>query len=119
MLETIGMRAGAGEAIHALAERIGGFGSAAQASFRIFCELTLHLAAACARHAAGARVEPVMEREGEIIALAAAGSAGRWLAAWDRLRGLAAAADGINLDRRQTVLAALMTLREAAYGRTG
>jgi hypothetical protein len=32
------------------------------------------------------------------------------------LRALAAAAEGINLDRRQTALAALSTLREAAAG---
>jgi hypothetical protein len=49
-----------------------------------------------------------------VPALTGAGSARRWLAAWDRVRDLASAADGINLDRRQTALAALGVLREAA-----
>jgi DNA polymerase III subunit delta' len=119
ILVTVGARSGAGEAVHALADRVGTFGTSGQAIFRSFCELAQHLATACARHAAGAPVVAALAREGEVVHAIAGRDAGRWLAAWDRLRGLAAAADGINLDRRQTALAALTTLREAAYGRGG
>jgi hypothetical protein len=51
-----------------------------------------------------------------VTAGVAGGDPGRWLMAWDRLRGLTAAADGINLDRRQTAIAIMTTLREAAHG---
>jgi DNA polymerase-3 subunit delta' len=119
ILVTVGARSGAGETVHALADRVGAFGTSAQAIFRAFCELVQHLATACARQASGAPVIAATAREAEIVAAVAGRDAGRWLSAWDRLRGLAAAADGINLDRRQTALAALTTLREAAYGRGG
>lgn len=117
LLVTVGTRGGAGEALHALADRAGAFGASAAATFRAFCELAQRLAATCARHAAGAPVAAAFAREAEVIGAVAGGDPGRWLAAWDRLRGLAAAADGINLDRRQTAIAVLTTLREAAHGR--
>jgi DNA polymerase-3 subunit delta' len=117
LLVTVAARAGAGEALHLLADRAGAFGAGAAATFRTFCELAEHLAATCAREAAGAPQDAVFAREAEVVAAVAGGDPRRWLAAWDRLRGLAAAADGINLDRRQTAIAVLTTLREAAHGR--
>lgn len=115
LLDTVAAADGAGAAIHGLAERVGAFGSEGQAAFRVFCELALHLAGICARGAAGAPVIAVLPRETELLPrFAARGGTGRWIAAWDRLRALASAADGINLDRRQTAIAALLALREAA-----
>jgi DNA polymerase-3 subunit delta' len=109
--------AGTGAGLHALADRVGAFGSEGQGAFRVFCELVEHLATRCGRRAAGVADPAVIAGEAEAIAaLTARSSAPRWLAAWDRLRALAAAAEGINLDRRQTALAALSTLREAAAG---
>ena len=107
--------AGAGAALHGLADRVGAFGSEGQGAFRVFCELIDRLTMLCARRAAGAEVPAALAEEAEAVpALTGAGSARRWLAAWDRVRDLASAADGINLDRRQTALAALGVLREAA-----
>lgn len=107
--------AGAGAGLHALADRVGAFGSDGQGAFRMFCDLSDHLAMRCARFAAGVADEPAMPGEREAVAaLVGEGSAPRWLAAWDRLRDLAGAAEGINLDRRQTALASLAVLREAA-----
>jgi DNA polymerase-3 subunit delta' len=115
LLDTVAAADGAGAAIHGLAERVGAFGSEGQAAFHVFCELALHLAGICARGAAGAPVIAVLPREAELLPrFATRGGTQRWIAAWDRLRGLASAADGINLDRRQTAIAALLALREAA-----
>jgi DNA polymerase-3 subunit delta' len=109
--------AGTGAGVHALAERVGAFGSEGQGAFRVFCELVDHLAMRCGRRAAGVADPSVIPGEAEAIAaLTSRSSVPRWLAAWDRLRDLIAAADGINLDRRQTALSALSTLREAAAG---
>jgi DNA polymerase-3 subunit delta' len=106
---------GAGAAVHALAERLGAFGSDGQGAFRVFGDLVDRLATRCARHAAGVDDPPAWAGERDAIAqLAGEGSALRWTAAWERLRDLTAAAEGINLDRRQTALAALSLLREAA-----
>lgn len=107
--------AGAGAAVHGLADRVGAFGSEGQGAFRVFCELVDRLAMLCARFAAGAAAPAAMPEEAEAVPeLVGSGSPRRWLAAWDRVRDLAGAAEGINLDRRQTALAALGVLREAA-----
>ena len=114
LLEVVVARDGAGLAMHALAERVGAFGPEGQASFRAFREVALHLAAACARCAAGAPVVAALPGEARALPALAATGSGRWLAAWDELRRLAAAAEGLNLDRRQSAFAVLAALRDAA-----
>ncbi|MBM3479856.1 MAG: DNA polymerase III subunit delta' [Alphaproteobacteria bacterium] len=114
LLDVVAARDGAGLAMHALAERVGMFGPEGQASFRAFREVALHLAGACARCAAGAPVVAALPREAQALPVLAASGTGRWLAAWDEMRRLAAATEGLNLDRRQAAFATLASLREAA-----
>ena len=114
ILEVVAARDGAGLAMHALAERVGAFGPEGQAAFRAFRDMALHLAAACARCASGAPVAAALPRDAQALPALAASGTGRWLAAWDEMRRLAAAIYRLNLDRRQAAFAALATLREAA-----
>lgn len=114
VLAAVGARETGGETLHALADRVGGIGAAAQAEFRLFLELCQHLAGLCARAAAGVPQTAALVEETDAVARLAQGSAQAWLGVWDRVRRLASATDGLNLDRRQTALAALFAFREAA-----
>ncbi|MBL8700194.1 MAG: DNA polymerase III subunit delta' [Alphaproteobacteria bacterium] len=114
VLAAVSARDAGGDVLHAMAERVGGIGTAAQAEFRLFLELCQHLAGLCARAAAGVPQTAALSEESDAVARLAQRSATTWLAVWDRIRRLSSASDGLNLDRRQTALAALFAFREAA-----
>ena len=53
----------------------------------------------------------VIAGEGALIArLGAAHGLDRWLAVWEKTKRLFARAESVNLDRRQTLLSALLTM---------
>jgi DNA polymerase-3 subunit delta' len=81
-------------AAHALADQVGRSGDDAAASFRVIVQLMDDWIARRARSAAGSP-EP-------------------WAEAAERVRRLAGATEGLNLDRKQAVLAALFAAQRAA-----
>lgn len=113
LLDLIDAREASGEAMHALADRVGGNAATAQAEFRLFLDLAQRLASECARRGAGAKGSAGFSDEEAVIARLAARGPEAWLAAWDRIKRLGSATDGLNLDRRQTALNTIFALRSA------
>lgn len=106
-------------AAHALAGRLAGRGS--DAAYRTFLALTRDWVGRFTRAlAAGEQPRALVADEAPAIdRLAAAASLDRWVEVWEKMGRLAAEADAVNLDRKQTVLATLFELRSAAAGRSG
>jgi DNA polymerase-3 subunit delta' len=96
----------------ALAERVGAAGPDAQAEFRMLMELIDAWTARLAKAAVGGPAGELVPGDGEVLRRVAALGAGHWLDAWSRARRLAAATDGLNLDRRQAATNALLALAE-------
>jgi DNA polymerase-3 subunit delta' len=100
-------------AAHGLSERLAG--QNAEEAYRTFAELfswwTERLIRARAR---GAPPPEIVAGEGALVArLSAAHGLDRWLRVWEKSRRLFALAESVNLDRRQTVLAAVLTMAGA------
>ncbi len=114
LLDLVDAREARGEATHALADRIGGNAATAPAEFRLFLDLTQRLASECARRGAGTAGRSGFPQEENVIERLAARGPDVWIAAWDRIRRLSSASEGLNLDRRQTALATIFALRNAA-----
>ena len=113
LLDIVGAHETSGEGIHALADRVGGNAATAPAEFRLFLDLAQRLASECARRGAGIASKSGFVAEDDVVARLSARGPEAWLAVWDRLRRLTSATDGLNLDRRQAALAALLALRGA------
>ncbi len=114
LLGLIAAREASGEGMHALADRVGGNAATAQAEFRLFLDLAQRLTSECARRGAGVSNAAGFTDEDDVVARLSANGPETWLMAWDRVRQLNAATDGLNLDRRQAALTALFALRGAA-----
>jgi DNA polymerase-3 subunit delta' len=96
-----------GEALHGLAERVGGFG-ATPGELRCLAELAQRLVRSATRAASGTPPPLALAgEEGRVIDRLATRGVTYWLGAWDRIRRLDAAGDGLNLDRKQIALALL------------
>ena len=113
LLDIVGAHETSGEGIHALADRVGGNAATAPAEFRLFLDLAQRLASECARRGAGIAGKSGFAAEDDVVARLSARGPEAWLTVWDRLRRLTSATDGLNLDRRQAALAALLALRGA------
>lgn len=103
-------------ALYDLAEEIGGRG--AEARFRLFCDLMSDWLSRFLRATAGGRTVPdIVEGESEIHArLGAALPLEHWVELWDKAGRLGARADGLYLDRKQTVIALFSMIDAAARG---
>jgi DNA polymerase-3 subunit delta' len=100
-------------AAHRLSEKLGA--PAAEDAYRTFTDLLTWWTERLIRaHARGQAPAEVVGGEGALIArLSAAHGLDRWLGVWEKTRRLFARAETVNLDRRQTVLAALLTMAGA------
>ena len=104
-------------ALHALADKLAR--AEAEDSYRTVTELMTQWLARMIRTAAHGTEE---HAEGEIVRgeregmrrLAACRSLDQWVEVWEKITRLFAQADGLNLDRKQVVLGAFLTLEGAA-----
>jgi DNA polymerase III subunit delta' len=104
-------------AVHAFAERMArrGEGEDAMGGFRTAIELLSDWLARLVKSAV-AGPGGGWEREQPLAARLAPRGAKPWLDAADRIRGLGSATDGLNLDRKQAVIAAFLAVQAAAAG---
>lgn len=102
-------------AIHGLGDRLAKKGG--EGAFRTFTGLMSWWLARAIRSGAvttGAGHEDVVPGEGEVMArLLARRSLDQWLEVWEKITRLFADADRVNLDRKQVVLSAFLTLQNA------
>jgi DNA polymerase-3 subunit delta' len=96
----------------ALAERVGGAGTDAQAEFRMLMDLIDAWTARLAKTASGAAPADLVPGDDQVLRRVAGLGAAHWIASWTRARRLASATEGLNLDRRQAATAALLALAE-------
>jgi DNA polymerase-3 subunit delta' len=106
-------------AVHRFADEMAGRTGAgsteeAAAGFRTTIELLSDWTARVVRYAATGELAVAWQGETPLAARVAPGGPQPWLAAGDRLRQLASATEGINLDRRQALVAAFLALESAA-----
>ncbi len=99
-------------AAHGFAETMGKRGEDGQSGLRTALDLMEGMVHRLAKTAAG---EPsVLPEEAQLAARFAGRGARPWLDAWDRLNRLSSAGDGLNLDRKSVLLAALGAFERAA-----
>jgi len=98
-------------AVHLFADRVGQ-GPEAELRFRTIMALLGDLLSRIARHAAtGAPPRAFLAREEDLLPrLSAIHGLERWLALWENTRRLETRTLAVNLDKRQTVLTALLSL---------
>jgi DNA polymerase-3 subunit delta' len=96
--------------LHELADRLAGAGN--ESAFRAAAELVLWWLARFIRAAQTGRAEPeIVAGETALMQrLGAGGSLDRWLALWDKLGRLFAAAAGADLDRKQVWIGAFLDM---------
>ncbi|MGH7048292.1 MAG: DNA polymerase III subunit delta' [Stellaceae bacterium] len=102
--------------LHAFADRLGR--NDAEDAYRVTAELLLQLVARLATGRIAATMDPqsdVAAGEGALLrALDGRGESGRWAALHAKIADAFAAADRLNLDRRQTLLGVFFAIGEAA-----
>jgi DNA polymerase III subunit delta' len=99
-------------AVQRFADQLARGGEDAAASLRTALDLMGGLVHRLAKSAAG---QPAaLPEEHALAARAAARGAQAWVQAWERIGRLGSAAEGLNLDRKQTILAAFGALQQAA-----
>ena len=104
------------KAVHALGTRLGRAG--ADESFRTLARLVDRwLAAMLLGQARGSVAPEIVEGEGETARrLWARGGLANWLEVWEKVTRLFSQADSANLDRKQVVISAFLTMEAAARG---
>lgn len=99
-------------AVQRFADQLSRGGEDAAAALRTALDLMGGLVHRLAKSAAG---QPAaLPEEHALAARAAARGAQAWVQAWERIGRLGSAAEGLNLDRKQTILAAFGAIQQAA-----
>lgn len=103
-------------AVHAFGEKLAR--PTGLASYTLFTELLRWWIARMVRSGAAGSAEPeiVTGEQGLMHRLAAARSLDQWVEVWEKIAELFTRAASVNLDRKQTVLSALLTLQASARG---
>lgn len=100
-------------ALHAFGDRVARAGEAD--AFRTVSELLVWWVARLVRVGGGGAAAEVMSGEGQVMArLLAAASLDRWIEVWEKITHLFARAEAVNLDRKQVVLNAFLTVERHA-----
>jgi DNA polymerase-3 subunit delta' len=104
------------KAVHALGTKMGRAG--ADESFRTLARLVDRwLAGMLLDQARGSMAPEIVEGEGETARrLWARGGLANWLEVWEKVTRLFSQADSANLDRKQIVISAFLTMEAAARG---
>ena len=103
-------------AVHAFGEKLAR--PTGLAAYNLFTELLRWWIARMVRSGAAGSAEPeiVSGEQGLMRRLAAARSLDQWVEVWEKIADLFTRAASVNLDRKQTVLSALLTLQASARG---
>jgi DNA polymerase-3 subunit delta' len=104
------------QTLHAFAERMGRRGSEGEdpaAGFRTTIELLGDWTSRLVKFSAGGMSDP-WDSEKPLLTRLARRGPGPWLEAGDRIRELGTATDGLNLDRKQALIAAFLAVEAAA-----
>lgn len=103
-------------AVHAFGEKLAR--PTGLAAYSLFTELLRWWIARMVRSGAAGSAEPeiVSGEQGLMRRLAAARSLDQWVEVWEKIADLFTRAASVNLDRKQTVLSALLTLQASARG---
>ncbi len=108
-------------ALHSFAEKMGKAAAGsddAAAGFRTVIELLTEWAARLVKFAATGALPPGWEDEMPLLQRLVAQGSSVWLDVVDRIRRLGAATEGVNLDRKQALIAAFLAVESASGGGT-
>ena len=102
------------QALHAFAETMARSGEDAAASFRTVIELLSGWVSRLVKQSATGATQPGWEDEADLLGRLANSGPAPWLAASEKVRRLGSATEGLNLDRKQALIAAFTAIETAS-----